>query len=73
MMVINLVSATQTSRGDSDQCLCKMTDVTDLQGHAPTFGTTDAESSVSNSTGYHPGSLQLSGVQEPLVKNLFAP
>lgn len=50
-----------------------MTDVTDLQGHAPTFGTTDAESSVSNSTGYHPGSLQLSGVQEPLVKNLFAP
>lgn len=39
----SLVSAIQNPRGDSNQCLCKTTDVPDLQSHAPLSGTTNAE------------------------------
>ena len=42
----SLVSATQNPRGDSNQCLCKMTDVPDLQSHTPLSGTTNVEAAV---------------------------
>ena len=43
MDLSSLVSTTQNPRGDSNQCLCKMTDFPDLQSHAPVSGTAEVE------------------------------